>query len=398
MGPLKGITVLDFTQAYNGPYCTMILADYGARVIKVERADGGEQSRDWTPFSESGGSGYFATYNRNKEDIAIDLSKPEGKEIIKKLYEEVDVVVENFKYGTIDKLGLGYEVAKEINPEIIFASSTGYGQYGPLCKNTAYDNVIESMCGYLDMSGFPHEPPLRSGASVADSYTGINVAFAIVLACYNKKRTGKGMRIDVAMLDTMFAALEDSVLTYALTGESVSRTGNAKPREVVPYDAYDCADGFVCVSVTDESMWLGFCHAIEHPELIDDPRYATNDLRCKNFEEFTAMMKEYMLTKNEEWLLERFGEYKIPAGKVIAPIDALENEQFIARDMVLEYKDANVGDMKTFGFPIKFSKSKGEIKKGSPALGENTYEILESIGYSKDEIKTLENEEIITGI
>ena len=200
MGPLKGITVLDFTQAYNGPYCTMILADYGARVIKVERADGGEQSRDWTPFSESGGSGYFATYNRNKEDIAIDLSKPEGKEIIKKLYEEVDVVVENFKYGTIDKLGLGYEVAKEINPEIIFASSTGYGQYGPLCKNTAYDNVIESMCGYLDMSGFPHEPPLRSGASVADSYTGINVAFAIVLACYNKKRTGKGMRIDVAML------------------------------------------------------------------------------------------------------------------------------------------------------------------------------------------------------
>lgn len=398
MGPLKGITVLDFTQAYNGPYCTMILADYGARVIKVERADGGEQSRDWTPFSESGGSGYFAIYNRNKEDIAIDLSKPEGKEIIKKLYEEVDVVVENFKYGTIDKLGLGYEVAKEINPEIIFASSTGYGQYGPLCKNTAYDNVIESMCGYLDMSGFPHEPPLRSGASVADSYTGINVAFAIVLACYNKKRTGKGMRIDVAMLDTMFAALEDSVLTYALTGESVSRTGNAKPREVVPYDAYDCADGFVCVSVTDESMWPGFCHAIEHPELIDDFRYATNDLRCKNFEEFTAMMKEYMLTKNEEWLLERFGEYKIPAGKVIAPIDALENEQFIARDMVLEYKDANVGDMKTFGFPIKFSKSKGEIKKGSPALGENTYEILESIGYSKDEIKTLENEEIITGI
>ena len=398
MGPLKGITVLDFTQAYNGPYCTMILADYGARVIKVERADGGEQSRDWTPFSESGGSGYFATYNRNKEDIAIDLSKPEGKEIIKKLYEEVDVVVENFKYGTIDKLGLGYEVAKEINLEIIFASSTGYGQYGPLCKNTAYDNVIESMCGYLDMSGFPHEPPLRSGASVADSYTGINVAFAIVLACYNKKRTGKGMRIDVAMLDTMFAALEDSVLTYALTGESVSRTGNAKPREVVPYDAYDCADGFVCVSVTDESMWPGFCHAIEHPELIDDFRYATNDLRCKNFEEFTAMMKEYMLTKNEEWLLERFGEYKIPAGKVIAPIDALENEQFIARDMVLEYKDANVGDMKTFGFPIKFSKSKGEIKKGSPALGENTYEILESIGYSKDEIKTLENEEIITGI
>lgn len=395
MGPLKGITVLDFTQAYNGPYCTMILADYGARVIKVERADGGEQSRYWSPFAENGGSGYFAIYNRNKEDIAIDLGEPEGKEIIKKLYEEVDVVVENFKYGTIDKLGLGYEVAKEINPEIIFASSTGYGQYGPLCKNTAYDNVIESMCGYLDMSGFPHEPPLRSGASVADSYTGLTVALAVVLACYNKKKTGKGMRIDVAMLDTMFAALEDAVLTYALTGKAVSRTGNAKPREVVPYDAYDCADGFVCVTVTDDSMWPDFCKAVEMPELIDDLRFADNDLRCKNFEEFTAMMKEYMLTKNEEWLLDRFAEFKIPAGKVVTPLEALENPQLIARDMVIEYDDANVGFTKTFGIPVKFSKTKGEIRKSSPVLGENTYEIMQSLGYSNEEIDKLVKEEIL---
>ena len=158
MKPLEGITVLDFTQAYSGPYCAMNLGDYGARVIKVERVEDGDQSRDWGPYVNGGNSGYFALYNRNKESIAIDLSEPEGKEIIKKLYAEVDVVLENFKYGTIDKLGIGYEVAKEINPGIIFASITGFGQTGPLRKNTAYDNVIECMCGFMEMTGYPDGP------------------------------------------------------------------------------------------------------------------------------------------------------------------------------------------------------------------------------------------------
>ena len=184
MKPLEGITVLDFTQAYSGPYCAMNLADYGARVIKVERADYGDQSRDWGPYTEDDGSGYFALYNRNKESIAIDLSEPEGKEVIKKLYSKVDVVLENFKFGTIDKLGIGYEVAKEINPEIIFASITGFGQTGPLRKKTAYDNVVECMCGFMEMTGYPDGPAMRSGASVGDSYTGLTMFLAIVLACY----------------------------------------------------------------------------------------------------------------------------------------------------------------------------------------------------------------------
>ena len=239
MRPLEGITVLDFTQAYSGPYCAMNLADYGARVIKVERADYGDQSREWGPYTEDDGSGYFALYNRNKESIAIDLSEPEGKDIIKKLYSEVDVVLENFKFGTIDKLGIGYEVAKEINPEIIFASITGFGQTGPLRKKTAYDNVVECMCGFMEMTGYPDGPAMRSGASVGDSYTGLTMFLAIVLACYKKKRTGKGSRLDVSMLDTMFATVEDAVLAYSLTGKPISRTGNAKPREIVPYDVYE---------------------------------------------------------------------------------------------------------------------------------------------------------------
>lgn len=395
MGPLKGITVLDFTQAYNGPYGTMNLADYGARVIKVERVDGGDQSRFWSPYTEDGESGYFATYNRNKEGIAVDLGKQDGKELIKKLYVKVDVVIENFKFGTMDKLGIEYEVAKEINPEIIFASSAGFGQTGPLRANTAYDNVIESMCGYMDMTGFAHEPPLRSGTSVGDSFTGLTAAFAIVLTCYDKNKTGRGRRIDVAMLDTMFAILDDAILTYALTGKEVSRTGNAKPREIVPYDAYYCKDGYITVTVTDESMWPDFCNALEMPELIDDPKYSTNDLRVRNYGSFTEMISKVMADKTESWLTERFNKYNIPATGVVSPLEALEHPQLIARDMVITVDDTNVGEMKTFGIPIKYSKTQGEIYKGSPKLGESTIKVMEEIGYTNDEIERLIREEVV---
>ncbi len=394
-GPLNGITVLDFTQAYNGPYGSMNLADYGARVIKVERIESGDQSRSWSPYTEDGESGYFATYNRNKEGIAVDLSEPEGKELIKRLYKNVDVILENFKYGTMDKLGIGYEIAKKINPEIIFASSTGFGQTGPLRRNTAYDNVIESMCGYMDMTGFPNEPPLRSGASVGDSFTGLMASFAVVLACYDKKKTGKGKRIDVSMLDTMFAILDDAILTYALTGETMRRTGNAKPYELVPYDTYACKDGFVAVTVTEERMWPWFCEAIGMKELADDPRYMTNDLRCKNFKSFTELMKKVFSEMEEDFILKRFAENHVPATRIYGPLEAMEHPQLLSRDMVIEVNDNNVGKFKTFGIPVKYSKTAGGIFKSSPRLGEDTVKIMQEAGYSLKEIKELIERNIV---
>lgn len=395
MGPLDGITILDFTQAYNGPYCTMNLADMGARVIKVERADGGDQSRFWTPFSENGGSGYFATYNRNKEGIAVDLNTMEGKELIKRLYRQADVVLENFKFGTMDKLGVGYEVALKENPEIIFASSTGFGQNGPLCKNTAYDNVIESMCGYMEMTGFPEYPPLRSGASVADSYTGLTMCLAIVLACYEKRRTGKGCRIDLAMLDVMFSTLDSAVLTYSLTGKETSRTGNARPAELVPYDTYYCADGFIAVTITDESMWPGFCLALGKPELIKNPEFMTNDLRCRNVESFTALISGIMAEKRQDELLKSFLRFNVPATKIYTPLDAMEHPQLLARDMVIDVEDANVGNFRTFGIPVKFSETEGTIRKSSPRLGEDTYKVMKEAGYTECEIRKMAENEVV---
>ena len=395
MRPLEGITILDFSQAYSGPYCAMNLADYGARVIKVERVDGGDQSRFWHPYAENGNSGYFAIYNRNKEGIAVDLTTQEGKEIIKKLYGRVDVVLENFKYGTLDKLGIGYEEMKKVNPEIIFGSITGFGQTGPLRSNTAYDNVIECMCGFMEMTGFPEDMPLRSGASVGDSYTGLTMALAIVLACYDKRRTGKGRRLDVSMLDTMFATIEDAVLAYALTGKQISRTGNAKPKEIVPYDTYTCADGFIATGINDESMWPDFCNAIGLPELQNDPRYATNDLRCENFGSFTALMNEVFAEKSQSDILESFSKHNIPAAPALDPLDAMDHPQITARDMAIEFEDANVGRLKTFGIPVKFSKTPGYVRKSSPKLGENTIEVLKEAGFSEDEIKKFAEDEIV---
>lgn len=404
MKPLEGITVLDFTQAYNGPYCTMNLADNGARVIKVERTTGGDQSRFWGPhpkpeireqLKNNGTSGYFAAFNRNKESIAVDLGTDKGKEIIKKLYGKVDVVLENFKYGTIDKLGLGYDVAKAINPEIIFVSASGYGQEGPLRRKTAYDNVIECMSGYMEMTGYPDRLPLRSGASVGDSYTGCTAFLGAVLACYKKAMTGKGSRVDVGMMDTMFAANEDGVLTYSLLGEKAIRTANARPKQVVPYDTFECSDGHIAVGLSDEEQYTGFCHAIGTPELIYDDRFATNDLRVKNYEKFDRIIKAEIIKRTKKEMISAFISNGVPASEILIPLEALNNEHFLERNMIITLEDANVGKYRTFGLPIKFSNTPGGIDKASPLLGQDTRTVLLSLGYSEKEIETLLLDEVI---
>lgn len=396
MMPLESMTVLDFSQAYNGPYGTLALADMGARIIKVERPEG-EQSRYWFPYAKNGASAYYAVYNRNKEGIAVDMRSDEGKEIIKKLYARVDVVVENFKFGTIDKLGLGYDVAKEINPGIIFASSSGYGQNGPLAKNTAYDNIIESMCGYMDMTGDPQMPPLRSGASVGDSYTGITMALGVMIAFYEKKKTGKGRRVDVAMLDTMFGSLDDSILTYGLTGKALTRSGNAKPKEIVPYDGYYTKDGrYIVLSVTNEAQWKSFCKAIGMSELENDPLYQNNDARCAHYEELTGIIANFIKEQNAEEIMKTFKDYGITAAEAIRPRELYHSAQVAEREMILEYKDANTEDtLSTFGFPVKFSKTPEKLRKSSPRLGEDTRKILREIGYQEKQIEDLLSRDIV---
>ena len=246
------------------------------------------------------------------------------------------------------------------------------------------------------MTGFPELPPLRSGASVADSYTGISMATGVMLALYNRKTTGKGKRVDVAMLDTMFASLEDSIMTYSLTGKPLHRSGNAKPAEVVPYDAYMCKNNeMITVTVTKDEMWPDFCKAIEMPELIEDPLYATNDLRVENFTAFTELMKEYMSTQDAAELVEKFQKNNVPASTVYRPIDAAEHPHMLARDMIITYQDDNIGEFTTFGVPIKFSKTPETIRKGSPKIGGDTVSIMKELGYDQPTIDNYIEEEIV---
>ena len=389
MKPLEGMTVLDFTQAFSGPYCAMNLADYGARIIKVERKGVGDQSRYWAPFNKDGYSGYYAVYNRNKESISIDMRSEEGKDNIKKLFSEVDVVLENFKYGSLDKLGLGYDVAKEINPEIIFASITGFGHTGPMKKKSAYDNIIEGMCGFMEVTGFPENPPLRSGASVGDSYTGLMMDLAIAVAYYYKLRTGKGQRLDVSMLDTMFSTIEDAVLAFSVDGRILERTGNARPNQFAPYDTYACKDGEIAVGIIDDKMWESFCDAFGCKELKEEEKYASNELRCQNIDSLTLDMNRIFSEQTLEEAMEKMQRYGLPAAPVLVASQAMKHPQLVDRGMVVTIDDAGLGKYQAFGVPVKFSETPGAIEKGAPKLGENTKDILKEIGYTDKNIDSL---------
>ncbi len=266
MKALENMVVIDFTQAYSGPFCTLQLADFGAKVIKIERPGIGDQAREWAPFKD-GKSGYFAAINRNKQSLSLDVSTPEGLEVAKKLLAKADVLVENFKVGTMDKLGLGYEAVKAINPKIIYASISGYGQTSPLKDRPAYDNIIEAVTGLQNMTGYPEDPGVRCGSAIGDSLTGLYCCYAILMAYRNREVTGQGERIDVAMFDTIFSILEPHTMAKTLTDYDNVRGGCNDRETLVPYDVYKCKDGYFSCGLASDNGWKEFCECTNFMDL-----------------------------------------------------------------------------------------------------------------------------------
>lgn len=393
---LEGVTVIDFTQAYSGPFCTMQLADFGARVIKIERRGYGDQSREWTPINDKGESGYFAAINRGKESISLDISKPEGAEVIKKLVKDADIVVENFKVGTLDKMGLGYEEIKKINPEIIFASISGYGQNGPWSKLAAYDNVIQAMCGMMEMTGFADDVPTKVGPAIGDNFTGLTMALGIVMAYYNKLNTGKGQYIDVSMMDALFGMLEGPILNKALINLETSRCGNTDPT-LCPYDVYQCKDGYFSVGLAagSKAEWERFCNAMNMPSLLEDERFATNELRLENYDIVTPIIKDYFKYKTKAELTEAFNAYKIPNSPVNTIPELMHNEQLKARNILVPMHDDGVGDYLAIGNPMMLSETPAVLEKGAPSMGKDTKAVLMEYGYTEDEVNKLSENEVI---
>lgn len=379
MKPLEGIKVLDFSQIHGATFSTMLLADFGAEVVKVEKPGEGDKLRAFGPKID-GYSAYHAYLNRGKKSIVVDLKTEEGKNIIKELVKEFDVVVENFRYGKMDELGLGYDVLSAINPKLVYASLTGYGRSGEKKERACFDNTAQAFSSMLDMTGYGGGAPITM-AQLANQYGGIHLALGIVLAMIHVKKGGEGQMIDVSASDSLFSALEDGMVDIEFNGHHHIRNGNMS-QAIAPYDTYATKDGFVSIGVSTDDQWEKFCKALGLEELLGDPRYATNSLRGQHYLEggLRAKIEAFTETKTKFEIEEILSEQKIPCGSVCTTKEAIDSEQMKHRQMVITVEDPVVGKVTMPGVVAKLGTTPGCVSKPAPQLGEDTEEILKGLG------------------
>lgn len=395
MGPLQGIKVVDFTLAHAGTMTTLLLADYGAEVIKIEKTETGELGRTWAPYDDKGNSGYFAYLNRGKKDVCLDCRTPEGKEAVLKLIAEADVVTENFKYGSMERMGLGYDELKKVNPKLIYASLNGFGQTGPRKDVIGLDLHLQSMAGIIDGTGYKDKAPTRVGAALSDQIVGVYMSAAIMIALIHAKKTGQGQKIDIAILDSVFSMIEGGAVTYSLTGTASSRNGNSYPA-ISPYDTFEAKDGRVSIGVCTDRQWDLFCNALGVPELVNDERYKNNEVRGENYDKGLRNLLESKTKEIPRKDLEKMmNEAKIPCSIVCSVAEAMKNPQTAARDMLIEVNDPAMGKITMPGIPIKLKNAPGAVSQGAPILGQDTLEYMKKAGYSEAQIKELADKKII---
>ena len=393
MGALSDIKVLDLTRVLAGPYATMLLADLGAEIIKIEQPEKGDDSRAFGPY-KNGESAYFMSINRNKESITLNLKAPEGKEILKELVKQVDILVENFRPGTMEKLGLGYDVLKEINPCLIYASSTGYGQTGPYSQRPAYDAVVQAMGGIMSITGQPDGVPTRVGTSIGDITAGLFCAAGILAALHERERSGVGQMVDVAMLDCQVAILENAISRFEFTGEIPHPIGNRHP-SIVPFEPFDTLTTPIMLAAGNDRLWVTLCGLMEL-DLADDPRFKTNPLRNENYTALRPVLAERFMTKTAEEWQQMFDDAGIPCGPINTVDKVVTNEQVVAREMILEVEHPTAGATRIPGIPIKLSRTPGEIRLPAPVLGAETEKILtRCLNLTPEQIAALREKQVI---
>ncbi|MDQ0218066.1 CoA transferase [Peribacillus cavernae] len=394
MKPLNGIRVIDLSRILSGPYCTMTLADMGAEVIKVE-SPAGDDTRNWGPPFIKCESAYYLSVNRNKKSIVLNLKTEEGKEILLNLIKKADVVVENFRPGTLDRLKIGYETLKKINPKIILASISGYGQTGPYSKKPGYDIIAQGIGGLTSVTGEPDKPPVKVGFSVADIGAGMWAVVGIQNALIAREKTGEGQRVDVSLLDTMISWQTYLASNYFASGKNPEPQGGAHPN-IVPYQLFESSDGFFNVAVATENHWEKFCEVIGASDLKDNSKYSNNANRVINRERLIPYLQDIFHTKTtKEWIaiIESTG---IPCGPVLRFNEIYEDPHVLAREQVVEVEHPTAGKIKMTGLPVKLSATPGEIVSAPPLFGENTREVLSTLGgLSNDAISDLEEKGVI---
>lgn len=391
--PYEGIKILDFTQALAGVFCAWQFADNGADVWKVERYGVGDQSRSWPPYIDDL-SVLYASFNRNKRSISIDTGRQEGKDLIKELVKHVDIVLENFKGGTMEKLGIGYDVLAEINPKIIYGSISGFGIEGPLSHLPCYDNVAAARGGLSSRSGFADGPPIKPGYSVCDNWTGLNLYNAVAMALIEREKTGKGMRLDVSMTDCSFYVNDWPMLEYSVFGKVPGRNGNHDPN-VAPYGEFATKDGYVVLAVTTEKTWNKFCSLMDLEHLANDARFANNAERVKNLEQLIPEIEKATKTLGRFDIEKLLASNGVPAGAVMTVPEVMVSKHALDTEMVRVMDQDVIGKLFTTGLPVHFSKTPGDIYKGAPLLGQHSIEILKEAGFGEGVIANLIKEKIV---
>lgn len=397
MKALEGIRIIDLTYGHGGSLAAMTLADHGAEVIKIEPPAGGDRARNWAPL-KNGGSGYFAYLNRGKKSVAMDLDQPEGQEVLKELVKTADVLLENQPYGRMEDIGLSYEEAKKVKPDIIYASVTPYGRTGPRRARKGIELTMQASGGLMSRTGFTDGDSVKAGPEMAHQAAGLYAANAVVMALIVREKTGEGQRIDVALNDAIYSLMEGNPITYAMEGKIGPKLGNGDPT-AAPYDTFETNDGFVALGTSSDPQWEKTCDALGMDELKAREEYKKNADRVRIYFSGPKMREEvtsYTSKLSKFECEQRMWALNQPCGAVYSISEAMESEQVKARGMLAKVHDDNIGEeIEIPGVVIRFSETPGAIESGAPLLGQDTEAVLAATGYSKEKISELEEKGII---
>jgi crotonobetainyl-CoA:carnitine CoA-transferase CaiB-like acyl-CoA transferase len=393
-GPLAGITVIDLTRVASGPYCTMLLADMGARVVKIEQPGRGDDTRGWGPPFQNGESAYFLSVNHGKESVTLNVKHPEGRAVLESLIARADVLVENFRPGVLARLGFGYETLAARFPRLVVCSISGFGQTGRRSNEAGYDAVVQAEAGFMSITGTPEGPPIRPGVPVADLVSGMFAAYGIVLALYARERTGRGQAVDIGMMDAVVALLTYQAALYGATGQAPVRTGNRHPL-IAPYETFPASDGEFVLAVGTDGQFRRFCEVAGLDDAAADPRFATNRDRLINYDALKTILSERLRTQTREHWIERLNAVGVPCGSVKSIPEAFADPHLVDREMLLQRPHPAAGLLQVIGVPVKLSGTPGAVRSVPPLLGEHTEAVLAELGIAAAGIQRFREQGVI---
>ena len=394
-GPLSGVRVLDLTRVVAGPYCSMFLGDLGAEVVKVEQPGAGDDTRGWGPPFAGGESAYYLCINRNKQSLTLDLKSKRAVELLRDLVKAADVIIENFRPGTMERLGLGENELRELNPRLIYASLTGFGADGPMSDWPGYDLIVQAWGGLMSITGTPEGEPVKVGVAIIDLVAGLMLGKAVAAALFAREKIGVGQRIDTSLLEAEVASLINVGSNYLVGGKVPTRWGNAHPN-IVPYQNFQTADGYLVIGVASEVIWKRFCEAVGQRDLINDPRFADNSKRVENRSELIAILsKTFLQRRNDAWF-KLLTDAEVPCAPVQTIDQVFQAPQVLQRDMLIEVDHPTAGKVRMAGIPVKFSVTPASVRMPPPLLGEHNDAILRTwLGMSAASIDELKREKVI---